>query len=216
MTVPFEEVSGEPDVAPQIADPTIAHAGLTEQNEPNIVQPISNASADPFVDGASDEVTAQIVEQSAVGEDGNAVAEHGWAPETSTTTVGEDEWVNVNVQRDPKETDTGIEATPAATAPTTNTNGENSWAEEVQETAAANETAQDGFATVTHQHRGRGRGGRGAAPGQRSRGDGYRGRGRGDGERRPGASGRGRGRGEGGGYRGDRRGRGNRGDRGGA
>lgn len=136
------------------------------------------------------------------------MAEASWAPEASTTSAADDGWVNVSVQRDPKETETGNTATPAA-APLT-AGGENSWAEEVGEAATATQNNEDdGFAKVTHHPRGnRGRGPRGGdyrGSGRGGRGDFRGGRGGDRGDRRGGGYRGGRGRGDG--FRVDRRGR---------
>ena len=125
---------------------------------------------------------------------------------------GAEGWVEV--PRDPTETDTGVQATPAAT------HGTQSWADEVQAdpTQGMPEPEYtkppvngDGFSEVHRNRGGRGRGGQGEPRG-RGRGGGYRGD-RGDGggrgrsgyrnDRRGGEGGE-RGRGRGGGFRGDR------------
>lgn len=175
------------------SDPTIAHAGLTELQDTTSI-PIHSQSND-------DEATRTVPEQASIAEAGaNAAAESKWDAEASIHTeasaAGED-WVNV--PRDPAETDTGLQATPAA--PTAQAENSNSWADEVEATPVVAEN--DGFEQVKGRHsehrgRGRGRGGRG---------DGFRGRGRG-GQRGEFRGGRGRGgeaRGRGG-HRGGERG----------
>ena len=178
------------------SDPTVANAGLTEL-EDTVTVPTAAA------DGPIESSVAEVPEQTTV-DTGNAVAEATWDPASTA-----DSWVDVQIPRDPAETDTGLTGTTGEAAHNTN-----SWAEEAGESAAAEAKAaaeNDGFQEVVHhaprdRPHGRGRG-RGEFRG-RGRGDGGRGgRGRGDGERR--GSGRGRGRGSGeGGSRGGRGGRG--------
>lgn len=175
-------------------DPTIANAGLTELQDTTTIPVRTNGT-----DGT--DATFAVPEQASAGDNAaNAVAESKWDPEASVHTeasaAGED-WVNV--PRDPAETDTGLQATPAAAV--AEVQNSNSWADEVEATPIVSEN--DGFEQVKGRHsehrgRGRGRGGRG---------DGFRGRGRG-GQRGEFRGGRGRG--------GDARGRGGQrgGDRG--
>lgn len=145
----------------------------------------------------------------------NTAGGNNW--EAKVSAPGGDEWVKVD--RDPAETDTGTDATPAAMTST------QSWAEDVptQAPAAATEAqpngngAGDGFREVQHSRGGRGRGGdtrggerrgRGGFRGDREGGGRGRGGFRGD---RGGGEGGHRGRGRGGGFRG-RGGRGGGGD----
>ena len=176
------------------SDPTIAHAGLTE---------IDEGSTKPFMNGHSEDKTAQLNDAADVADSAaNAAGENQWDPEnTNTNNLAESqEWVNV--PRDPAETETGLTATPAAPSNT------QSWADDHPEpaaevTAATTQTESDGFQAV-HRHRGRGdreghHHGRGGRGGERGHGHHHRGRGAFRGE------GRGRGRG---GERGAYRGRG--------
>jgi hypothetical protein len=174
------------DSAPS-TDPTVANAGLTE---------LQDTTAIPIHTNGVSEVSA-IPEQASTGDDAaNAVAESRWDPESSMHSAGEG-WVNV--PRDPAETDTGLQATPAA--PAAQAENSNSWADDVpEESKPLNEN--DGFEQVKGRHtdnrgRGRGRGGRG---------DGFRGgRGGRGGARGEFRGGRGRGGDRGrGGFRGDR------------
>ena len=199
---PSPPTTEETSSTPIGTDPTIAHARLTEIQNP--VEPVTNGDAShvntPTVPGASN------IDAGAA----NAAAGTNW----DAKPTGESDWMEV-AQRDPAETETGTQGTPAAMSNT------QSWAEDVPSVpppgytqATANEG--DGFHEVSHHRGGRGRGGsqgeyRGGNRGGRGfRGDrgegggrgrgGHRGdRGGGDGERR----GRGRG---GGGYRGRGRG----------
>ena len=134
----------------------------------------------------------------------NAAAETNWDVKTSVgTETGADGWTEI--PRDPAETDTGNQATPAAISNT------QSWAEDVPtetppayagapDTPAAN--SGDGFHEV-HHGRGRGRGdSRGGGRGSRGRGgdrggEGHRGRGGYRGDRGGGGEGGHRGRGRG-------------------
>lgn len=186
---PVEEPATEvppPYEAAGATDPTIANAGLTELQDTKTIPIHSNGA-----DGTGAAFVAP--EQASTGDSAaNAVAESKWDAEASVHTeasAGGEDWVNV--PRDPAETDTGLQATPAA--PAAQAENSNSWADEVEAAPVVSEN--DGFEQVKGRHsehrgRGRGRGGRG---------DGFRGRGRG-GQRGEFRGGRGRG--------GDGRGRG--------
>ncbi|KAI4206990.1 MAG: hypothetical protein LQ346_000822 [Caloplaca aetnensis] len=191
-------------------DPTMAHAGLTELD----------TTAEPASNGVSDHVdpTPGVPDASTIdaGAANAAASDPQWEAKLSASAEsGPDGWVEV--ARDPAETDTGTNATPAGMT------GTQSWAEDVpadphwnsgpSEAAAAASAGSDGFNEV---RRGRG---------SRSQGDsrgGGRGRGGYRGDRGGGGGGEGGYRGRGGGYRGDRgggeggyrgRGRGGRGNR---
>ncbi len=171
-------------------DPTVANAGMTELD--SVAEPASNGVAH-HVDTPSVPDASNID----AGAANAAGADPGWEAKLSESTQsGPDGWVEVT--RDPAETDTGTDATPAAM------NSTQGWAEDVPAenqsstypsgAAGPPEGGSDGFNEV--------RRGRGRADGQRRRGRGeYRGRG-GD-------------RGGEGGYRGRGGYRGDRGDRGG-
>jgi hypothetical protein len=189
-----ESTDAEPAaVTQQIeVDPTIANAGLTEQNDAELQ---NNGETKPVETIAVPEVAT--IDAGAA----NAVAEANWDNKLSqSVTSGTDGFEIVEHPRDPKETETGLDATPATA---TNTQ---SWAEDVptveNPTPTAPTSNDDGFHQVSHNRGGRGRGGQhGEWRGRgRGRGDGYRGRGfRGDGRGR----GRGGPRGGRGGGRGD-------------
>lgn len=144
----------------------------------------------------------------------NAAAESNWQAKLSASgESGPDSWIEV--ARNPAETDTGLDATPAAMTST------QSWAEDVpveptswtdadSSQPAAN--SGDGFHEVSHRGRGRtgsqgeyrGGGGRGNRGYKGNRGrEGFRGD-RGDRGDRGGGEGGYRGRGRGGGFRGYR------------
>lgn len=94
-------------------DPTIANATVTEMESGDA--PITNgAAAEPDSNG--------IANASVADEAANAVAESHW-DQTNEMSISQ-EWVDVKVPRDPTETDTGLDATPAA-APNTQ-----SWADD--------------------------------------------------------------------------------------
>ncbi|KAF7533236.1 hypothetical protein G7054_g7271 [Neopestalotiopsis clavispora] len=171
-------------------DPTIAYAGLTEIDTTTSIAP-TNGHAEP-TSASGIPASADVGDEAA-----NAAAESQWDPASNDLSASgtQEDWVKV--PRDPAETDTGLEATPAATGPV------QSWADDQPEhaTEAPAAPADDGFQSV-QRNRPRGQGDNNGHRG-RGRGDGYRGRGRGDG--------RGRGRGQG---RGNFGNRGDRGDRG--
>lgn len=194
---PFTAEEGQPaeaDTPKQIAtDPTIANATVNEI-EAGDTALVNGTTAEPVGNGIAN---ARVADEAA-----NAVAESHWDPTTDMSLS--QEWVDVSVPRDPAETDTGLEATPAAPANT------QSWADEQPDPvpevclhdairqASSSQTKQstpaadpnDGFHQVQrnrprHEREGsnfRGRGNRGE----------YRGRGRGEGRGR-GRGGRGRG-----------------------
>ncbi|CAI7603386.1 unnamed protein product [Penicillium pancosmium] len=146
------------------SDPTLANAGLTELQDTSVR---AEAAAQENLP-TSDQVAPPS--QTLVSEAGNAVAETSYNGNSMTSSATTDGWVNV--PRDPAETDTGLQATPA--------NTENTEAEAKGQSGGRirnnNNNRQGG--------RGRGEGSRGG----RSRGE-FRGRGRGGGGR----GGRGRG-----------------------
>ena len=180
-SAPAETPTSDNTMAIQ-SDPTVMNAGLTE----------INAAGDVHLNGVGEHSDPAKVPDpsSAVTGAANAVAEASWDNKLSQSmTSGPDGFELVEVPRDPAETETGLNATPAAATTT------QSWAEDVPtEAAPAPTPANDGFHEV-HHGRGRGRGGYGEFRGGRGRGrgEGFRGRG---------------------GYRGDRGGRGGRGPRG--
>ena len=168
-------------------DPTVAHAGLTElETGPRA----GHIGVFHHNNRANVPATSSIDAGAA-----NATGENNWGADVAIR-GGEGEpsgGENVQVDRDPAETETGTAATPAALT------GTQSWAEEVPVASGSQgPSAGDGFREVQNNHRGRGRGGE-------DRGGDRRGRGGHNRER--GGGGRGRG-----GARGDR---GDRGERGG-
>ena len=206
-----EEVAKSEPVPPGIedssaalgTDPTVAHAGLTELEGQGSVAPIDSTH---HVDTADVPGGSNIDVGAA-----NTAASANWDPKASASAdSGPDGWVEV--PRDLAETETGVQATPAAT------HGTQSWADEVQADPMQGMPEPDytkppvngdGFSEVHRNRGGRGRGDRGEQRG-RGRGGGFRGdrndgggRGRGyRGERR--GDGGDRGRGRGGGFRTDR------------
>ena len=181
---PAPPASEEVSTAPE-SDPTVVHAGLTEIDAE--VQPVLH-DVESHVDTPTVPNASNIDAGAA-----NAAAETNWEAKLSASAEsGPDGWVEV--ARDPNETDTGVEGTPAAMS------GTQSWAEDVPGDSITTPTppvpvngnlgttGSDGFQDVIHHVRGRGRGFQG------DRGGGNRGRG---------------------GYRGDRSGEGHRGGRGG-
>lgn len=170
------EVEVETKETPVETDPTVANASLTEIQEGSDVA-LANGH------GEEHAATATIPATDVADNAANAAGESQWDAGNDMTMS--QEWVDVKAPREPSETETGIEGTPAAPANT------QSWADDHPEPAdaPASSEANDGFHQV-----------------QRNRGNreaGYRGRG-GD---RGGYRGRG-------GFRGDGRGRGRGGQRG--
>ena len=190
-------LSGQETTLAIQSDPTVTNAGLTEIDAIGEIQLNGeNKPADPPTVPEASSVDAGAA---------NAAADSSWAGKMSQSmTSGPDGFEIVEVPRDPAETETGLNATPAAVTAT------QSWAEDVPAEAAAppiqSPNQEDGFREVHHHGRpGRGRGGFGRGEfrggrGPRGRGDGFGGRG-GDrrGRSRGPRGGRGRGGGGGGG-----------------
>jgi hypothetical protein len=186
--------------AAQHTDPTIAHAGLTEQDDIRIPN------------GNSDDIeTAGPPTGTVFGNAGNAAAEERWDTKAAGD-IGMEESFEM-VPRDPQETENRETHAPALAGST------QSWADETSAAAESADLANpgvaptngDGFQEVAHHGRG-GRGPRGSGGASRGQRGGSRGSGEFKGERRGGPRGgdgfRGRGRGGEGGFRGEGRGRG--------
>jgi len=166
---PYEiDAAAETSVETEAAtDPTVAHATTTEIEAGDATQ-LNGQSVEAITSGIDN---VNVTDQAA-----NAVGQSHW-DSTKDVATSQDEWVQV--PRDPSETDTGLNATPAVAANT------QSWADDHPEQKPAPKTADpnEGFQSV---QRNRGRTDGGPSRGGRGRGD-FRGRGRGD------ARGRGRG-----------------------
>lgn len=177
------------------------NAAATESQETPAAQQGDSTSPEYAVSTTAKPEKQLAPSQTAPGNGSNQQADASWNPQPTdqaSAAPNEDGWVEVS--RDPNETETGVEATPAAVQPSA------TWTEETPSATAAangdnNTNASDGFEPVMHHQRqgslrGRGRGrGRGGADGFRSgrgggRGGDFRGRGRGRGDFR---GGRGRG-----------------------
>ncbi|KAH8677602.1 hypothetical protein BX600DRAFT_450255 [Xylariales sp. PMI_506] len=179
-----ETASEEVDAAPAESttlpetDPTVAHAGLTEIGSTGATAPTTNGHSEPAPSSAAP-ANADTGDAAA-----NAAAEAQWDPASNdlSASITQEDWVKV--PRDPTETETGLEATPAAAGPV------QSWADDQPEaTSEAPVAADDGFHQVQRNRpRGNGEGNNWRG---RGRGD-YRGRGRGEGRGR-GRGGQGRG-----------------------
>ncbi|KAJ5105187.1 hypothetical protein NUU61_002534 [Penicillium alfredii] len=174
---PVEETPSEPTTATVTSDPTLANAGLTELQDTSIGgEAAITANVAPSATAQTDQVAPPA--QTLVSDAANPVAESTYNPNSftsSATTNG-----LVEIPRDPAETDTGLQATPA-TVDMGMKNNPTAAEASGHGAQGAGSKAQSG---------GRGRGGRG-----RGRGEGFRGRGRGDfrGRGRGGRGGRGRG-----------------------
>ncbi|OHW96579.1 hypothetical protein CSPAE12_04776 [Colletotrichum incanum] len=176
---PYEEATAETETAAAeaVTDPTIANATVNELEAENVA----------VTNGQNEQTTETPSNANITSGSGNAAGEK-WDQAADNSMSLSQEWVSV--PRDPAETETGVEATPAAVSNT------QSWADdqpehhEVQaEAPAPAADPNDGFHQVQGRNRGRG-----------DREGGYRGRGRGE------WRGRGRGEGRGGRGRGGQRG----------
>ncbi|WYZ37168.1 hypothetical protein EsH8_II_000674 [Colletotrichum jinshuiense] len=179
---PFEESAAaetETSAAEAVTDPTVANATVNEiEAGENIAITNGHNEEQPTETPSNANITSGT---------GNAAGEK-WDQSNDNSMSLSQEWVSV--PRDPAETETGIEATPAAVANT------QSWADdqpEHQETQpevpAPAADPNDGFHQVQGRNRGRS---------DREGGSSYRGRGRGEWRGRGGHRGEGRGRGRGG------------------
>lgn len=162
-------------------DPTVANAGLTELQDTSF-----GAQAEP---AASEADQLAPPAQTLVSDAGNPIAEQTWAP----TTDESGEWVKL--PRNPDETDTGLQATPAIADA-----GLNNGSVGAEITTQGENGAKSGGRRRHGQRGGRGRNdakrageGRGEGRAGEGRGEGRAGEGRGRGGRRGGRGGRGRG-----------------------
>ncbi|KAK1145448.1 hypothetical protein N8T08_004323 [Aspergillus melleus] len=180
-----EEVA--PDAAPA-SDPTLANAGYTELQDPSYTA--SAPAADEAAPAPENSELNAPPAQTQVSDAANPVAEATWDPSTGgslTSSATADGWVEV--PRDPAETDTGLQATPAAVeVDAQNAAAAEAVSADAEEASAPKAQKGEASEGAAHQRqpsfRGRGRGGRGRGDGSRGRGRGeFRGRGRGRGGR---------------------------------
>jgi hypothetical protein len=155
---PVEEPTHTATESTLTSDPTVVNAGLTELQDTSIstLAAAEVESTAPQVDQVAPPA------QTATGNGGNAVANATYDPTSMTSSATTDGWVEV--PRDPAETETGLQATPANTE-TNNTS---------EETAGAKGNSGRGRARNGRGRSEGSRGGRGRDP--RGRGD-FRGRG---------------------------------------
>ncbi|KAL2883406.1 hypothetical protein SGCOL_001088 [Colletotrichum sp. CLE4] len=164
-----------------VSDPTIANATVNEIEAGDVA----------ITNGQAEEAATETPTNANIGSGAGNAAGEKWDQSADNSMSLSQEWVSV--PRDPTETETGVEATPAVVSNT------QSWADdqpEHQETQPETPTPaaadpNDGFHQVQGRNRGRG-----------DREGGYRGRGRGEWRGGRGHRGDGRGRGRGGGQRG--------------
>ncbi|CAG8187677.1 unnamed protein product [Penicillium nalgiovense] len=173
-----------PDEAPEVApeathatdpttDPTMANAGLTELQDTSL-----GAQAEPAASQA-DQVAPPT--QNLVSDGGNPTAEQTWAPTSDESS----EWVKL--PRNPEETDTGLQATPASADA-----GLNNGSVGADVTTQGENGAKSGGRRRHGQRGGRGRNDA-KRTGEGRGGEARAGEGRGRGGRRGGRGGRGRG-----------------------
>lgn len=112
------EAAAEPEAPKEVAtDPTVAHATKTEIETGDAVA-INGHTVESITDSIEN---VQVADNAA-----NAVAQSHWDSPQNDTSLSQ-EWVQV--PRDPKETETGLNATPAVAANT------QSWADDHPEQA---------------------------------------------------------------------------------
>lgn len=166
---PAEETTEVTTEAAAVSDPTVANAGLAELQDPSISDELAASEAANATPQA-EQVAPPA--QTLISDAANQIAETTYDPTSMDSSATTDGWVEV--PRDPAETETGLQATPA----------------DVNNNTATAEETPAGAKGQNGGHRGRGhrrpRGGDGSR-GRGGRGE-YRGRGRGAGR-----GGRGRG-----------------------
>ncbi|KAL0940342.1 uncharacterized protein CTRU02_203105 [Colletotrichum truncatum] len=172
---PYEEgVAAEAGAVEPATDPTVANATVNE---------IEAGEGVALINGHAEHNTESPANANITSGSGNAAGEK-WDQNDNNLSESQ-EWVSV--PRDPAETETGVEATPAAASNT------QSWADDQPEhhetqaeapAAAPAADPNDGFHQVQGRNRGRG---------DREGGSGHRGRGRGEWRGRGGYRGEGRG-----------------------
>ncbi|OOQ84118.1 hypothetical protein PEBR_31834 [Penicillium brasilianum] len=167
---PVEETSEATTESAAVSDPTVANAGLTELQDPSISDELAASEA---ANATPQGEQVAPPSQTLISDGANQVAETTYNPTSMESSATTDAWVEV--PRDPAETETGLQATPADVNNNTVT----------AEGAAAGAKGQNGG------QNGRGRGHRRPRGGDGSRGRGGRGEFRGRG--RGGRGGRGRG-----------------------
>lgn len=166
---PAEETTEATTGSAAVSDPTVANAGLTELEDPSVSDELAASEAANATPQAGQVAPPA---QTLISDAANQIAETTYNPTSMDSSATTDGWVEV--PRDPAETETGLQATPA----------------DVDNNTPAVEGAAAGAKGQNGGHRGRGhrrpRGGEGSR-GRGGRGE-YRGRGRGAGR-----GGRGRG-----------------------
>lgn len=166
---PAEEITETVPETTSVSDPTMANAGLTELQDASF-----GAEAAP----ASEKDQLAPPAQTLVSDAANTIAEKSYGSFDQAGDTG-----NVELPRDPAETDTGLQATPASADGGLN-NG----------SAGADVAQENGAKGQSNGRRGRGPRRESSRGGGRGRGDGKQARGRGGGR---GRGGRGRGGGNG-------------------
>lgn len=105
---PAEETPEETTESAAISDPTLANAGLTELQDSPVSAELA-ASQDASTTPHADQVVPPA--QTLVSDAANQVAEAAYNPTSVESSATTDGWVEV--PRDPAETETGLQATPA-------------------------------------------------------------------------------------------------------
>jgi hypothetical protein len=168
---PAEETPEVTIESAAVSDPTVANAGLTELQDPSVSDELAASEAANATPQAGQVAPPS---QTLISDAANQVAETTYNPTSMESSATTDGWVEV--PRDPAETETGLQATPA----------------DVNNNTVATEGTATGAKGQNGGQNGRGRGHRRPRGGDGSRGRGggrgeFRGRGRG------GRGGRGRG-----------------------
>lgn len=162
---PAEETPEETTELAAVSDPTLANAGLTELQDAPVGAELQDASTTPQADQVAPPA------QTLISDAANQVAEAAYNPTTLESSATTDGWVEV--PRDPAETETGLQATPAKV---------NNNTVPAEGTPAATKGQNGGRGGRGHRRPGagegsRGRGGRGEFRGRGRGGRGGRGRG---------------------------------------
>ena len=104
----MEETPEETTQSAAVSDPTLANAGLTELQDSPISAELA-ASQDASTTPQADQATPPS--QTLISDAANQVAEAAYNPTSLESSATTDGWVEV--PRDPAETETGLQATPA-------------------------------------------------------------------------------------------------------
>ncbi|KAJ5169057.1 uncharacterized protein N7482_004651 [Penicillium canariense] len=106
---PMAEASNVTTEADPVSDPTLANAGLTELQDTSVGAEVAASQAAASATPQADQIAPPS--QTLISDAANQVANATYNPTSMDSSATTDGWVEV--PRDPAETDTGLQATPA-------------------------------------------------------------------------------------------------------